>query len=548
MSPLKVFDMNSAAFDQAFGPFLKTGRDLVLFDQRGVGFSNPALDCTDYQEIGVDLLDEQIDGVTLEPEEAQRRAFDALVACGRTLSQAANLKMYHTAQSAADVDALRRVLGYNQVNLIGVSYGTKLALTVMRDFPEGVRSVVLDSVYPLDADLYLEMPADLDRALQTLFDRCAGDPSCSAAYPGLRQTFFATVEKLNVQPARLALTDFLTGERYPSKLNGNAFIGLIFSLLYETEVIPLLPQIITETYHGEYDKVKIVRSSLLLQGELNSQGMMLSVQCHDEAPFGSKEAYLKALEEHPEIAGMFGGANLGGMLYDLCAEWDAGEAGPVENQPVVSDLPALVLAGELDPITPPAWGEKAAGALPNSFFYLFPGVGHGASTSGDCPVEILAQFLDNPHQPPDAGCIAEMVLDFQVPTSLDDLSFQPVYVPPLQKTLLVPAGWSQETPGYFTSPDQVYELAVQAVSGISQVNFLFDWGVGDPLETVTISGLFWTIYKFQRQDLYPRGYLAVSPDENGFYAVIVMSGPETYQPMKAKVLLPVLEGFSVGEY
>lgn len=170
------------SFESAYQPILAAGRDLILFDQRGVGLSEPALDCPDAHELALELLDHELDGEELSQEEMGVLFGDAYAACAEDLRAVADLAAYNTAASAADVNDLRLALGYDQVNLWGQSYGTRLALGVLRHDPQGVRSVVLDSVYPPDVDMYLESPPNLDRALGALFEACAADAACGAAY------------------------------------------------------------------------------------------------------------------------------------------------------------------------------------------------------------------------------------------------------------------------------------------------------------------------------------------------------------------------------
>ena len=189
--------------------------------------------------------------------------------------------------------------------------------------------------------------------------------------------------------------------------NGNALLGFVFQILYETELKYMLPELITDASQGDFDALDRIRGALLAQRAATSPGLMFSVQCHEEVPFSSPEAFAAALAQHPELAGLFERAAAGGLVYRVCAGWGAGQAGAVENRPVASDVPALVLAGEFDPVTPPAWSRRAAETLSRGYFFEYPGVGHGASAQ-DCGREMLLAFLDDPAVAPDDGCIAGM--------------------------------------------------------------------------------------------------------------------------------------------
>ena len=394
-------------FEDEFAWVLEAGRDLILFDQRGVGVSKPALDCPNADALVRDLSNRARDGNPASKQEAGDLTFDAYLACSENLARVADLTAYNSAASAADVNDLRLALGYDQINLWGVSYGTRLALTVMRDHPEGLRSVVLDSVYPPDADLYVESPANFGRSLDLLLDSCAANSVCDQNYPGLRTVFFDTIEQLNATPVTRTITDTLTDADYVTLFDGDALLGFVFQVLYETELKYMLPELIYDASQNNFDALDRIRGALLAQRAATSPGMMFSVQCHEEIPFSSPRAFEAALGEYPEFAGLFERAAAGGLAYRVCTAWDAGQADPIENQPVISDVPTLVLAGEFDPVTPPAWGRHATETLSNSYFFECPGVGHGASAQ-DCGRKLMLAFLDNPTVAPDDGRIVEM--------------------------------------------------------------------------------------------------------------------------------------------
>ena len=191
-SPLRSY---MPVFNVYFAPFLEK-RDLILLDQRGTGYSQPALDCREYYDWALSVLDQD-----LSVEESEQQGNAASLACReRLVGSGVNLAAFNSAENAADVNDLRVALGYEQLNLYGISYGTRLALTVLRDFPQGLRSVVIDSVVPLQSNLYTEIPGNGARAFELLFEACATDAACSAAYPDLRGVFFDLVDQLNDKP------------------------------------------------------------------------------------------------------------------------------------------------------------------------------------------------------------------------------------------------------------------------------------------------------------------------------------------------------------
>ena len=386
-------------FNRMFAPFLSR-RDFIMFDQRGTGFSEPALDCPEYLKLVYDTLDQD-----LSVEEERRLSTQAVLAChGRLVDQGVDPAGYTSAENAADLNDLRLALGYDEWNLYGISYGTKLALTAMRDFPGGIRSAILDSVYPLEVDAYSSGPRHAARAFAVLFDGCDADPECSSAYPELETAFFDLVDSLNETTASLTVTHPLTQERSDAILDGDGLIGFLFQSLYSAEIIPLLPEIIFDARDGTFGDLARLQGQFLAELEFGSLGMHYSVQCGEEARFTSPEMVGTAVAPFPEFRGIFDRE----PIFGICQEWGSREGDPKENEAVVSDIPTLVLAGEYDPITPPSWGQLAAGSLSNSFYFEFPGIGHGVSVSGQCPLGVTLAFVERPTVRPDASCIARM--------------------------------------------------------------------------------------------------------------------------------------------
>lgn len=381
---------------------IRASRDIVLLDQRGTGYSNPSLSCP-----------EAPDGAT--DAEAAQSCHDYWV------DQGVNLSAYNSIQSATDVAALREALGYDEWNLLGISYGTRLALATIRDNPTGVRSVILDSTYPPQVNDQEEASSDQVATFQVLFAGCAADPVCSDAYPDLENVFYETVDRLNAEPASYVTTDPDTGEESDATLSGDDFSEALFQGLYATDNIPYLPAVIYAVADGDYGLLDDLNSGALVAGENgrvvtlrqdeppsdDADAMYNSVTCSEEIPFNNYDAAIADAESTPpEVRdGLVGSVE---SMFETCRIWDVTPAPAFEAEPVVSDLPTLVLAGEYDPATPPAWGEIAAETLSNSFFFEFPGVGHGTIDGGDCPVSIIVAFLDDPTTEPDSSCIAEM--------------------------------------------------------------------------------------------------------------------------------------------
>ena len=370
-------------------------RDFILFDQRGTGYSQPRLDCPERTSVTATLLE-----MGLSSEAAQSLIVDAFRRCrDRLITEGIDLSAYTSAASAADLNDLRLALGYEKLSLYGVSYGTRLALTLMRDYPEAVSSVVLDSTYPLQVNLYTALAPNAERAFNVFFDRCVADANCAGAYPDLRSVFYQLVDQLNTNPVLVSL--YAGGAERTVRLDGGLLIDVLFVGLYNPVVTVSMPRMIYETQQGNY---AILQERLGLYFDSGSAlGMQMAVQCAEEFPFNTaQEAYALAQGRQPQIAAFYPASVQ--PLFAVCQEWTAIPPDPRENLPIQSSLPTLILAGEHDPITPPEWGRMVAADLSNAYFYEFPGNGHWVTRSSGCALQMALAFWRDPTVDPAYAC------------------------------------------------------------------------------------------------------------------------------------------------
>ncbi|MGD8473269.1 MAG: alpha/beta hydrolase [Anaerolineae bacterium] len=536
-------------FDIVFAPVLAQGRDLIFLDQRGVGFSQPALDCPGVSELGLELLDMEVDGKLVTEDEANELYLEAVQACEQDLSAIADLSDYNTPTNAADVEDLRKALGYDQANLWGTSYGTRLALDVMRDYPDGLRSVVLDAVYPPDVDLYMALPANTVRAFDALFESCAADAACNAAFPDLETVFFETVDRLDQTPAEFEITNALTRESYDVLMYGSDLVAILFSFLYHTDVIPSLPQIIYDAADGDFDLISLIQGSLMAQRDVVSLGMQISVQCNEEYPFSLFEEYEELLAGYPRLIRFLNNALVGKPFFYTCAEWDSGEADPIENEPVTSDIPTLLMTGQFDPITPPAWAYRAADTLSNSTVLEFPGVGHGASTVAGCPRDTMIAFFDDPTTLLDASCMAEMEAEFVVPSGeATPVEMEPFTNESMGITGLAPVGWTEAAPGVYTRANSALDVTTlieQAAPGTASdllAGLLARMGAEDAqvgMEEYEADGLSWALFSLEVQTVAVDIALTESGDQ--VLLILLQSTPDEREALVESVYMPAID-------
>jgi pimeloyl-ACP methyl ester carboxylesterase len=388
----------------AFLPLFSSGelaslledRDVVLFDQRGTLYSEPALLCPE----SITLTEQTIEQ-DLTREEERRLSLEALGKCReRLVQEGTDLAAYNSLENAADIEALRTALGYDQVNLYGVSYGTLLALHALRLYPGALRSVILDAVVPPQINFLTEAPRAHDRSLTELFRACAKDPACQSAYPNLERDTFDLVDRLNAAPARVPITDRETGVEYNAVLDGDAFLDLLIQFLYATPLIPLLPAVIAGAGNGDFTVIQRAWP-LLAFDRTQAEGMYFSTVCAEDADFAAGDANLSGLP--PQLSSLEKDSTE--AILDACRNWNVPALASGVDAAVTSDVPVLIFNGQFDPITPPAFGETAAKSLSRSYLYTFPGLGHGALPDSSCARDIARAFLNDPDTRPEAHCV-----------------------------------------------------------------------------------------------------------------------------------------------
>jgi pimeloyl-ACP methyl ester carboxylesterase len=390
---------------------LRARRDLVLFDQRGSGRSRPSLDCPEWRDAFSHFI-------TVPQDVAADAAelLSAIQSCHERLkSEGIDFGAFTSSASAHDLEDLMLALGYEEWNLYGISYGTRLGLTALRDTPAHIRSITLDSTLPVEANLFADYAANLERSLGTLFSGCAQDVSCNAAYPNLAGQLWALVEELNANPLTLNPANPETGEPSTVIITGDRLLLILHQALYDSDVVPFVPMMISSMAQGDYGLLMLGVAKIGVPR--NAWGMYYSISCNEEIPFVTPEIVAAATAEVREEIERVEVTYFTQLTVDTCAFWDSRAPRRVENEPVAGDIPALIFAGEYDPTTPPRYGEAVAENLSHSSFFEFPATGHGVIVGRrECASAIALQFLTSPGEPLDGACAAAIPPpDFAVP-------------------------------------------------------------------------------------------------------------------------------------
>ena len=374
------------------------GRKLIIFDQRGSGFGTPQLDCPEGNDPQIWW------GLSTDPqrfEGIRQRLWSAYTMCrDRLLAEGIDLSAFNSRQSAADVEALRRVLGHDRVVVFGISYGTRLALTVMRHYPDRVAAAVLDSVLPPQSVMPHLDGEGFRAVLERLFAACAAHLDCAAAYPDLRGDLRRLLTRLAKTPAIVEVDNLKSFKPLYARVDQHLFLTILRREMQHTASLSRLPGLIAGMAKGEDWRLK-PHAENVIYGSFPrdyDMGMHLSVVCHDEGERRSGEVTGKQSSLSGYIAWV--------RSLDLCSIWLSGQVHPSEVEPVASAVPTLLLAGALDASTTVELAETAAETLAVSHLFVFPATAHGQLGSSDCAREVVRAFLASPRERPAPPCLA----------------------------------------------------------------------------------------------------------------------------------------------
>ncbi|MBA2079647.1 alpha/beta hydrolase [Rhodanobacter sp. PCA2] len=365
---------------------LRAHRDILLLDQRGTGGSN-ALACKN------DDQGDAADDSGYDP--AKLRA--AAAACLKQVATHADPRYYTTTDAVQDLEDVRRALDVPEFDLVGVSYGTRVAQQYLGRHPDAVRSVVLDSAVPNSAVLGEDFAQNLDDALKAQFARCDADAACRQRFGHPFQTLVQLRDALRANPHPVSFRDPESYQTVQRVLNEDSLVGVVRMFAYTPPTAALLPLSIDAAAHGDVGPL-LGQAKLLTvdMADLAGSGMSYSVICSEDADL---------LTARPQDADTLLGTHMIDAYKAICAAWPRGARPADFHQPLQSAKPVLLLAGQYDPVTPPRYAEEIAGHLPNARVLLFKGQGHSVLATG-CGPRLVQRFVE--HLDPkalDASCL-----------------------------------------------------------------------------------------------------------------------------------------------
>ena len=369
-------------------------RDIVLVDQRGTGRSAP-LQCEDSGD---------------DPFMTTGGVADVIEASAQCLEELDHdPRFFTTSVAVRDLERVRQALGYERLNLYGISYGTRVAQHYLRRFPDLARRVILDGVVPPDVALGPEVALASQTALDALFERCGADDGCRRAFPDLRQRFDAVLARLRADPVEVVVEHPRTGDSVDIVVDHWMLVGVVRLLVYHPQTASLLPFVIDAVHGGDYRSLA-VQAFLITEGLADlSVGLNNAVVCTEDVPFHDD------VDLDAQAATYMGTAFIE-IMTGICDRWPRGVLDHDLRTPLVSDTPVLLLSGEFDPITPPRYASRVAAGLSNAVQVVGRGQGHGMLAVG-CVHRLMAEFLDVEQAGAlDTGCV-DRIRPFPIFTS-----------------------------------------------------------------------------------------------------------------------------------
>jgi len=390
---------------------LNADRDVIFVDQRGTHRADPRLGCPEWEQLGYDSV-----SLPFATESAGAADAKTIKVChDQWIAAGVDIAAYDSTENAADIAELRVALGIDTWNVYGVSYGSKLALIVLRNHPKGIRSVALDSVSPPTNNIVETWGSPPASSFKAIFAACAVQATCAKAYPNLESDFTATVNRLDRMPAVTQVKD-ASGALATVNIDGFSFVYTII-MASERGDASGVPKMIADMARGDARAVAVTYLAMRGPHEfvgLGGFGLALTVFCAEHANLTTEAATLAkakaALPQFPDRVLRVQPKQ--GRLFTECPMWNVGKAAPAVSAPIMSDVPVLILEGVFDAATAPEWVDVITPDLKNVQVVSFPFTGHSVLGKSTCALSTMSAFLDNPTRPVDPSCAARTTLKF----------------------------------------------------------------------------------------------------------------------------------------
>ena len=376
-------------------------RDFILVEQRGNYYAKPHLDCPEWARAQHNT---NLPGFDFSETDAALA--EAAKGCrDRLTKKGIDLNAYNTNEIAADIHDLVDVLGIQVYNLLTISYSTKIAQVLLRDYPDRIRSVVMDSPLPLQVNYDEESVKNLLESVDKLLGDCESDMDCNRAYPNIKSRFHEYLINKTKSPLEVRIDNPANGKVETFKLTGADLIT-VFTAASTGDVVNV-PFEINKLLNGDMTSVKEQLLDVFQEpGSGAGLGMRLSVWCAEENPFNSQEIIQAETSKHPQVKGLSPAV----FEDEICKIWGVKKVSDRENIAIKSDVPVLLISGEYDNETPVKWAASMKSNLSNSYHLIFRGWKHTPTTNwgNPCAMQTANDFFNSPNVKPNPECFGQI--------------------------------------------------------------------------------------------------------------------------------------------
>jgi pimeloyl-ACP methyl ester carboxylesterase len=385
-------------------PTLNQGQDLIVLAQRGTLDATPSLLCPE-----IDAFDARAVSLVYDAPSTGVLHVAATKAChDRFVSEGIDLSAYNTSENIEDFEDLRKVLKVEKWSIFGTSYGTYVALVLMRIHPENLVSVAIDSITPPSVASLGWTWSSAGEGFNNLFDECNVQPSCASKYGDVRSKFTSQVQQLEANPLTTTSTYTPGGPPVQVVLDGGALVN--WFVAGGRALFVSVPSAVQELVNGNPVQIAANRAALANPAKESTQGYGLTfgVFCSEWIPFQPQSQILadglvafptyptSVLSQAPQLP----------FATQDCGVWDVPKASASIRDVTTSSIPTLVIDGTYDGKTSPMWATYVAKTLSNSTTIIIPGIGHLVTPQSECAQTVVQEFLADPTTPPDTSCVA----------------------------------------------------------------------------------------------------------------------------------------------
>ena len=363
-------------------------RDYIAFEQRGTYNAKPWLNCFEVPEAVKEAYRKGLkrDSMILQAVTVCRK---------RLVNEGIDLDAYNTIENAADIEDLRRALNIDSINLVGISYSGGLMMALMRNYPQHIRSVVLDSALPGFVNYEEDAVFNINEAFDKIFSNCDRDSTNKVSYGNLRQRFHNYLNSINNKTFYLNYKEKDKPDSISIKYTRDELIDVLVDKLSSNRELKNVPYIITQLMAGNQKGYMKEYFDGVFNSGTSTAGMRYSMYCSEQINYADQ----KVIDKQNVMFPYFAGYHFNDVNHPICSCWNVKSIDPIAKTPVYSHLPVLLSSGDTDPYCRPYYNDLIHHYMPNSQRLLFIDKTHGPLLNTREGDELLAAFLAHPYSP-----------------------------------------------------------------------------------------------------------------------------------------------------